>query len=182
MRTFKFLSILLISVSFFACTQNITKQSHYTNDSWETFENNEFSIQYPDTFDLDTSGYLGMEFMLKSRLTTEQDIFSENVNLVIEDISEYNFDLDTYVVAAEERVKEIIPNYNLIESQKVESRNGKFYKFTYTGSPETFELKWLQYCFLKNGKAYIVTLTCMADQYEEYLPVAQNIMDSFLIK
>ena len=55
-----------------------------------SFSNNDFSIEYPATWKLDTSNTFTKDFFLYSPLENESDKFSENINLVIQDLANMN--------------------------------------------------------------------------------------------
>lgn len=188
MKQLKLFIFPALITAFVACGQSPQKESKTeeiqieTPENWKELNESDFSIQYPDTFDLDKSGQMGMSFMLKSKQTSQQDLFTENVNLVIQDLKGQNIDLDKYVEISEEQIKTIIDDGNIIESQRLNSKNKEFQRLIYTGKNGQFDFKWQQFYWVENKKAYVLTLTCEIDQYDNYVSVGEGIMKTFVIK
>ena len=84
---------------------------------WNTFKKDSYTIDYPKDWELDESGQMGTSFILFSPLTSQKDQFRENVNLLVQDLTGYNLDLDKYVEISEEQVKTLITDGKIIESK-----------------------------------------------------------------
>lgn len=52
----------------------------------------------------------------------------------------------------------------------------------YTGEINGFKLTFMQYYWAENEKVYLLTFTSEPDQFSKYLPVADRILNSFVIK
>jgi hypothetical protein len=172
-----------VFVSAYALCQTAAKDSPAAVVStWKTIEEIEYSIEYPESWELDRSGHMGMSFMLLSKQITPDDRFKENVNLLIQKLAGLNIDLDKFVAISEEQIKTLITNSNLLESKRL-SKNGKtFHKVVYTGDQGVMKFKFEQYCWVQNEKAYIVTFTCEASQFDLYRETGEKILDSFQLK
>lgn len=175
------LAILVTSAFSFGQTPKENKQSGYL-DNWKTIDEVEYTIQYPDSFDLNSSGQMGVNFFLLSKQISQEDLFRENINLIIQDLSGQNIDLDKFVEISEEQIKTMITNSDLIESRRIKLNNSEYQKVIYTGVQGQFNLKYEQYYWVVKSKAYILTLTCELDQFENYKEVGEIIMNSFKIK
>ena len=187
MRQLQLLGFFALIVAFAACGQSSQNESKTevkteTLENWKSLDVSDYSIQYPDTFDLDKSGQMGTSFILLSKQTSQQDLFRENVNLLIQDLSGQNIDLDKYVEISEGQIKTMITNGNLIESKRLTDKNKDFQRVIYTGKQGQYDLKWQQFYWVENKKAYVLTLTCEVNQYDKYVPVGEGIMKSFVIK
>lgn len=181
------LGFLAMIVVFAACGQSSQNESKTevkteTPENWKSLDESDYSIQYPDTFDLDKSGQMGMSFILLSRQNSQKDLFRENVNLLIQDLSGQNINLDKYVEISEGQIKTMITDGNLIESNRLTEKNMEFHRVIYTGKQEQYDLKWQQFYWVVNKKAYVLTLTCEVHQYDKYVSVGEEIMKSFVIK
>ncbi len=181
------ISLIFFTILFFslnACGQNFQKESQVEiPDNWKVLNEANYSIHYPDTFELDKSGHMGMHFILLSNLTSDDDLFRENINLIIQDLKGYNINLDQYVEISEGQINTMIIDGNIIKSERVKgSNNRELHRIIYTGKQEQLDLKWLQYYWVVNEKAYILTLTTEVSQFENYLPVGEKIMNTFKIK
>ena len=166
-----------------ACGQ--TSQKNVTNkieDEWKELNGNNYSIQYPNDWDLDTTGKLGTIFFIYSRQTSPQDQFRENINMAIQNIQGQKIDLDKYVEISEGQIRTIITNGDLIESKRLNANGLEFHKVIFTGEQGIFKLKFEQYYWLKNGNAYILTFSCEQNQFDTYKPVGERILNSFRLK
>lgn len=149
------------------------------NEDWLTFKEKNYEITYPKNWDVDQRGSMGTAFSLLSPLTSEKDAFKENVNLVVQDIGQYNLNLDKYVILSEEQVKKYISNSEVIESTRVKNGKYSFHKIIYTGEMSGYKLKFEQYYWVISNKAYVLTFTCEDILFDEYREVGEKIMNSF---
>jgi hypothetical protein len=149
---------------------------------WKTLNEKGYSIQYPDNWELNTSGQMSTSFILFSKQTSPQDQFRENVNLIIQDLTKQNINLDKYVEISEGQVKTMITNGKLIESKRLNSNGIDFQKVIYTGDQGTYKLKFEQYYLIKKNKAYVLTLTCETRQFDAYKEIGEQILNSFILK
>ena len=106
MNQLKFLKWTILSFLLVACGQNNDKKGGVkTNGShWETFSQNGYTIKYPDSWSLNKTGEMGTELVVSSQLTSKNDFFKENVNLVIQNLTGMNIDLDKYVKISEGQI------------------------------------------------------------------------------
>lgn len=187
MNQFKILGFLTLTLAFVACGQSSPKESKTEEvttapENWKIYSETEYSIQYPDTFELAKSGQMGTSFILLSNQTSQQDLFRENVNLIIQDLSGQNIDLDKYVEISEGQIKTMITDGNLIASERLNDKNKEYQRIIYTGKQGQFDFKWLQFYWVVNKKAYVLTLTCELNQYDNYVSIGEKIMQTFIIK
>jgi len=182
-RQFSLIIFSAIILSLVACEQNFqTNNQIEIPENWKNLKETNYSINYPDSFDLDKSGQMGMSFVLLSKQTSAQDFFRENINLVIQSTAGYNISLDQYVQISLDQISTFISNENIIESERIKENNSKeFHRLVYTGEQGQYNLKWLQYYWIVDENAYVLTLTCEIDQYENYLLIGMKIMNTFRI-
>jgi hypothetical protein len=187
MRQIHLLGFLTLIVTFVACGQS-SKSKTKTEvvsgnfENWKSIEETDYSIQYPEIFTLNKPGQMGMDFVLMSEQTSKQDLFRENVNLTIQDLTGQNIDLNKYVEISENQIKTMVTEVNLIESKRLTDKNKELQKVIFTGKQGQFDLKWLQFYWVENNKSYVLTLTCEINQYDNYVSVGENIMNTFKIK
>jgi hypothetical protein len=167
--------------SFFISCNFLYAQVNENNTKWISFEKSNFIIQYPSNWDLNESGQMGTSFILFSPLESEKDIFKENVNLIIQDVSAYDINLDQYTEMSEGQIKKMVSNSNLISSDRVKIDNNEYHKLLYTGDQGVFHLKFEQYYWLISGKAYVLTLTTELSKYDDFVQVGEKILNSFKI-
>jgi hypothetical protein len=150
--------------------------------SWKTINDNTYSIQYPDNWELNISETMGTSFILLSQQTSSEDKFRENINLSIQNLEGYNLNLDAYVAISEEQISKMVTNGIIIDSKRLNTNNTEFQKIIFTGKQGLFQLKFVQYYFVKDEKAYVLTFTCEEIQYEKYKIIVEQILESFLLK
>jgi len=162
---------------------NLNAFGQIKESSWKTIDESSYSIQYPENWELNVSETMGTSFILLSQQTSAEDKFRENINLSIQNLEGYNLNLDAYVAISEEQITKMITNGTIIESNKIIIENkSEFQKIIFTGKQGLFQLKFLQYYFIKDEKAFVLTFTSEASQYEKYNIIAEQILESFLLK
>ena len=167
-------SICISSNFFFA-------QESENNTKWLSFEKSNFLIQYPSNWELNNSGQMGTTFIVFSPLENEKDQFKENVNLIIQDVSAYNIDLDQYTEISEGQIKKMVTNSSLISSERIKTTKKEYHKLLYTGDQGVLHLKFEQYYWLINDKAYVLTFTTEQAKYIDFVMVGEKILNSFKI-
>lgn len=183
MRILKLTAFLILISNLTACSQNVksNKQTEVL-EGWETLTESNYSIKYPENWELNKSGQMGTNFILFSPLTSDQDQFKENVNLLIQDLTGHNLDLNKYVEISEGQVKTMITDGNIIESERVSNSNINYHKLIYTGKQGIYELKFEQYFWVIENKAYVLTLTTEVEQFNNFQKIGERILNSFEIR
>ena len=172
MKKYLYFIILVLSLNSFG-------QIKETN--WKTINESTYSIQYPDNWELNTEKSMGTSFIIFSEQTSSEDKFRENINLIIQNLEGYNLNLDDYVAISEEQISKMVTNGIIFESKRLNTNNTEFQKIIFTGKQGLFQLKFVQYYFIKDEKAYVLTFTCEEIQYEKYIFITDQILDSFLL-
>lgn len=180
MKQTQLFGLIFLFFSLITFGQAVYKNS--TVSGWKVLNETNYSIQYPENWELNKSGQMGSSFVLFSRLTSAQDKFKENVNLIIQSLQGQKINLDKYVEISEGQIKTIITNGNLIESKRLNINGHEFQKVVYTGDQGIYKLKFEQYYWVLNGQAYILTLTCEKSQFDAYKLIGERILNSFRIK
>lgn len=153
------------------------------SNSWKTISADNYTITYPPTWTLDNNGRMGMIFQLLSPLSSPEDKFSDNVNLVIQNLTGQPIkSLDQYTKLSENQILTMMTDSKILLSERLNSNGKEFQKITYTAQQGIYKLKFQQYYFIKNELAYVLTFTCVADEFEKYHAIGDKIMDSFRIK
>ena len=181
----KKLITLLMLLSIIACGQTANDKEArkiQTNFDWKIFEKSEYSIQYPSTWELNQSGQNGISFILLSKLDSAHDNFRENITLLIQNLSGANIDLNKYTEISENQIKTLATNSTLIESVRLKNEGLEFQKVIYTADQGIFHLKFEQYYWVVNEKAYVLTFSAKQDAFNSYKDVSEKILNSFKIK
>jgi hypothetical protein len=172
--------MVLLPVCVFG--QTIDKKSSQTNGDWKTLKESNYSIQYPATWELNQSGQMGTSFIVFSPLQSEQDNFKENVNLIIQDLTGKNIDLNNYTEISEGQIKTLATNSTLIESKRIKLGSGEYHKIIYTADQGIFHLKFEQYYWVTNDKAHVLTFTSEQSMFDSFKETGERILNSFMLK
>jgi hypothetical protein len=169
----KLIIILILFIGLFD-VKGQTGQKNLTGDGYR--------ITYPEQWKANQSGYMGTNFFLFSPLTGENDKFSENINLVTQNLTGTGISsLDDFVNLSENQIKTIITDAKIIQSKRITGEKYTYHQIIFEGKQSNFHLKTMQYYWVINNKAYVLTFTAQAGEFDKYLPEAKKIMHSFEI-
>ena len=135
-----------------------------------------YVIEYPSTWKMDTSKSFGTEFTLFSPKENKEDKFSENINLIIQDLAGKSIDLDKYAQLSEEQIRTNAKDLKGLNKIKTRSEPNEFYKFTFEMTYGAFILNTEQYYFVKDEKAYVITFSSETGKSKI---IGQKILNSF---
>ena len=142
-----------------------------SNDSWITKRSGKYSISIPKDWSF-TESNPGTEFIVTSPLSTKpNDMFAENVNLMVQMVG--NMTMDEYMNLTKQQF--VGMNVSDLRIVDVKGKKELEYSFKYGGS----ELKVLQYLWLENRKAYILTYTDMKDAFGMHINLGRSVLNSF---
>ena len=136
-----------------------------------------FAISYPEDWETERDSF-GAVIIMFSPLSGGSDQFSENVNVVVEDLEGADITLDEYVDLAVEQLTEFIPDIDISDEFPDEMDTQPSWVIAYTGTQDGVEYNWVQEIALFDGSAYIITYTG-EDEFDTYLVHAAEIFDSF---
>ncbi len=157
-------------------------ESKKINTGWKTVEDSNYSIQYPASWELNQNGQMGTSFILFAPLESTDDLFRENVNLLIQDLTGYDLDLDKYTEITLDQIKMLITNSSLTESKRIQKGSEGFHYLIYKGDQGIFNLQFKQYFWVNNNKAFVLTFTSEQNKFATYEEVGKEILDSFTFK
>ncbi len=148
---------------------------------WKSIKDNDFTIEYPENWELNKSGQMGTKFILFSKLSNSTDKFRENVNLIIQDLTGSNITLDKYVEISENQIRTLVTNGKIIETNRNTEKEFEYHKMIYTGKQGVFDLKFIQYFWVLENKAFVLTFTTEIDEFDNFVQIGKKIMNSFKI-
>ncbi len=166
-------TLLLVFLNYLSFSQK------NSDDKKIVFEGKNYKIQYPQDWRLDTSKRMGTELFVFAALENAEDKFAENVNVLIQDLSQQNIDLEKYKQITEKQLAEMVTDGKIFESTIIKPGNKNYYRITYTMPQEKFRLKITSFCFIKDEKAYLVTFSAELDKYDHYKNIGEAILASF---
>jgi hypothetical protein len=135
-----------------------------------------FSMQYPEDWTVDPDNP-GVVVMFLSPLT-DGDQFSENVNVVVEDLGGADLTLDEYIGLAMAQLAPAIENFSLNDEFGDVMGGVDSWILTYSGTQNGLDITWVQEIAVFEGHAYIVTYTG-TDEYLDHRPDAIAMFQSF---
>ena len=145
---------------------------------WLTYTDqaNGFSIQYPKDW---AQMKQGNAVIFISPRADSNDMFRENVNVILQDLSAQPMDLEQYGALSR---KQIIGMYGanaiisqgsaILAGQKAECLT---YNMSYNGRAEKIKSCW----FIKSKMAYLFTYTAEPAQFTNYEKTATSLINSF---
>lgn len=173
------LIVPLVTICALAYAQ---KNPEVGTDEWKILDESNFVVHHPSSWELNQSGQQGTTFIALSPLESTDDKFRENVNLIVQDLSGHNLGLDEYTVISTDQILHMIPNSSILENKRMSSAGNEFQKVIYTGEPGTYKLKFEQYYFVVDKQAFVLTLTCEQDKFDQFKEVGERILNSFRLK
>lgn len=144
-----------------------------------TLEREDFSIAYPLDYKLDETGTDGVTFVIFAPHENESDNFAENINLIIADAENLNF--DEYISLIEEQMTSVA-EVKLMEKERLKINGSDCFRMICETKEDSTELKFIQHYYLVNHKVYLLTFTSEKRAYEDHLDEMNNVLFSFKIK
>ena len=145
------------------------------------FAKDNYRLQYPKSWRLDTLTRLGPELFVFSPLENESDKFSENVNVSIQNLGGQNIDLTQYKQITDKQVEELATEGKIFESSIAKTNKGECFRISYAMTQGKFRLKITTVCFISNEKAFLATFSAELDKYDHYKKVGEQILSSFTV-
>lgn len=152
------------------------------NEELDSISETNYSVQFPKNWDYISPGQMGTTFMIFSPVSSKEDQFRENVNLLIQDLSTHDLSLDQYAQISEKQIKTLITNSKIIENTKLKKNGLYFQKLIYTGTQGVLKLQFEQYYWVENKQAYVLTFTTEESEFENFKTTGENILNSFVLK
>ena len=109
------------------------------------------------------------------------DIFQENLNVIIQDLSVQPMTLEEYTELSVGQVEQFITDANIIDSSATTLDGNSAHKVVYTGKQGQYNLKWMQIWTVKDDTAYVLSYTAEVNKYNDLLDTAQEMVNSFEI-
>ncbi|AFZ02624.1 serine/threonine-protein kinase [Calothrix sp. PCC 6303] len=146
-------------------------------------DNYGISIQRPKTWQPEErpDRITGNVVRFISPLVNNTDKYQENVNLVVQDLSENRSTLEQFTPFRLDVIKQSSPNIKIIQEGQQKLANIDAYQVTYTLQEDSMSLERLQIWTVKDRKAYILTYTAEPNQYSASLPTVKQMINSFQI-
>ena len=109
------------------------------------------------------------------------DIFQENLNLIVQDLSTQPMTLQEYTELSVGQVEQFITDARILDSSATTLDGNSAHKLVYTGKQGQYSLKWMQVWTVIDNTAYVLSYTAEANKYNDFLDTAQEMVNSFEI-
>lgn len=169
-------------ITLFLVLTTLTCITVHAQTEWKTATFDAFSIKHPSDWKADTSKSVGVDLILFAPQASQSDTFNENINVVVQDISGYDMDLDSYTKLSEEQIKSMLEDGKITKSERITSGSETYHRIQYVGKQSGFTLKFEQRYYVKNNMAYVLTLTCLNSNFDNYIVLSRKIFDTFQMK
>lgn len=149
------------------------------NEVYENLQYN-FKINYPKGWKINEKGEFGsiVVFFNPNIDQKNNDFFSSNINIVIDDLKESN--LEDYVISAKKGLQEFLNNWRLIEEKEVTLNNETIgYIIGGTFTQGNYYLRNLQLFVEKDGLVFILTGTTLESKWDKYKDIIETSLRSF---
>lgn len=160
------LQISILLIMFGSYTQG--KMIKHTGQNYE--------ILYP-------AGWIKQEksnvLIFMSPRENERDLFQENVNLILQDLSQQPMSLEEYTELTKKQVTDNIGAKAIVSLKATTLAGQQAMEFVYNMYYQGRNLKVKQYWFIKSNIAYVFTFTAEQSQYGGYESTALEMIKSF---
>jgi hypothetical protein len=171
-------TILILSIVFMS---RICVAQERASADTASFSKNNFTIRFPASWRIDSSGLMGSQVFLFSPLENPADQFRENVNVLIQDLAGSQVDLQRYKEITESQIDQMVTDGKLLESNIVKS-DRPHYKVVYEMRQGKFLLRIISLCYIRDEKAYLVTFTSELAKAELYNKTGDLILATFVLE
>ncbi len=153
----------------------------YFSFSQKKYSNENFSIEYPNNWSINDTLSNGIKLVIIEDKENEKDSIAENFNLIIQDISHYDFSLAEYVKLSIGQIKTACGEDSILVNKLIEKDNITKHRIEFFVKKETKTLYFIQEYYLEDKKAYVLTFTSEIEKKETYKIVSEKIFNSLKI-
>lgn len=162
--------------------EEVKQSSTVTNigSEFTTYTNTEhsFEMKYPSSYELKENQHWAVLSFLAKR-EGETDMFQENLNLIVQDLTESPMTLDEYSKLSLEQVETLLENWKIAKKESVKLDWMEAYMVIYTWKYNWYDLKWKQIWTIIDSKAYIISYTGEEKSFDDYIVSMDKIIESF---
>ena len=146
------------------------------------YEKGNYSIEYPSNWILNDSGKNGTKIFLYPSNSESSDIFTENINLIIQNLNDTTITIGKYKGLVEKQINGMLTEPKIILSE-LKNKNGiKSHELKAEGKSGGYKFKTIIYTYLIDEQIYTLTFVTLYDAYEKNHIESLRIMNSFKLK
>ena len=146
-----------------------------------TYTNPYFGIEinYPIDWDI-LENQVGTVAMFLSQQENPNDDFRDNVNIVVQDLTGSNLDIEQYNNLSLSQLEQLITGFKVIEPISMAMLAGiPACRIKYQGIQGKLKLQWYSIWTIMNNTAYVVTCTAKQDSVSKFRPIFNEMIKSF---
>ncbi len=171
---------------FFLLTLLSLNARNYAQDSigignWNTFSKDNFTILYPNNWEVNTANQPYVQFTLMSPFENENDKLSENITLQIQNLNGQAMNYEQYAGLSKSQVVAQLRDGRVLSEEKKSTINDEYYRLMYSGKMSDIHLVYLQHIRIKEGKVYVLTFTCEFSKVTEWEKAGEEVLKTFKI-
>ena len=155
-----------------------------SQEKWIEYSENNYEISYPESW---TKQQKGTAIFFLSPKGNEKDLFQENVNVIVQDLSSQPMTLEEYTNLTKNQITQALGSSAIVSVKDLSFSGQQAKEMIYTMPKNPMQgrnlnLKLRQVWFIKGNNAYLLTYTAQSSEYDNYLETAKGIFDSFKLK
>lgn len=147
---------------------------------WKAYNNEELSFDYPTEWRFEESDKEKILFQIYPNRLGDEDGFLDNINLAIQP-APVNLTLEK-VEQLVERGNSKLEGYELLKSNKLNSKGSEILNLEYLATRKGYNLKYKQHFIINGDKLYNFTFTAKPDSYSKRLDKVVKMFKSLHIK
>ncbi len=138
-------------------------------------------IKYPKSWTVNDKLGQGAVVAFLSPKQSDLDVFLDNVNIVVQDLSRNPMTIEQYNTLAIQQLTSVFNNLTILESHPVLWAGHAGHKLVYFAKGPMTDLKVMHVWMIDNNKAYQFTYTAVFAQYDKYVGLANTMVQSFTL-
>ena len=161
---------------------NLQEGELHPQEGWKTLTDSLYTIQYPENWEMNYTGQLGLSFLVISPEENDEDQFRENLSLVIQGMNADDSSLKDFAEDNTYQIVDMITNGKIVDNEEATINGVTFREVTYSGNQNNMDFINTQRFYFHNNNAYVLTFTCAAEHYDQFKPLMKRLMDTFLFQ
>lgn len=182
--------LLLLTFSILAACENGDKPNSHcatssNQNSWTHFENEYFSICYPNDWTSDDSGTFGSEVTIMDHDHTKNINFGRNINVIKQETTifpESVQTLDAYADFSRKQVFEYVTDCQILNYQSIKIDKTPAFRMMFTATQGNKKLHFEQLYFKHEQWFFVATFTTTANDSDASKKMGGAILQSIHLK
>lgn len=162
----------------------IIGSSSCSQENMNKHTDSKYDIFFPESW---TKQQKGTATFFLSPKESEKDLFQENINIMVQDLSSQPMTLEEYTNLTKTQITQALGSSAIVSVKDFNFAGQQAKEMVYTMPKNPMQgrnlnLKLRQVWFIKGNNAYLLTYTAQNSEYDNYLETAKGIFDSFKLK